>query len=124
MSHTILAIDDSPTILSQLNACLAPEGYNVLEAHNGRLALDVVATQQVDLVIVDVNMPEMNGIEFLEAFRNLPEHDKTPVLFLTTESSAELREKGRSLRASAWVVKPFKPAVLVGGIQRLLKTAA
>lgn len=120
MSSKILIVDDSATIRHQLRSCLAGMGYEILEASNGALGVQAVKDFHVDMMIVDVNMPVMDGLEMLETVRETDKGKDIPVFFLTTESSKEMVARGRRAGATAWIVKPFKPAMLLKGVAHVL----
>jgi two-component system, chemotaxis family, chemotaxis protein CheY len=108
MSTRVLCVDDSATIRKLVAKALEPAGVEVLQAENGRDAL-AKPVAGCDVLIVDVNMPEMDGFAFVEAIRAQPEVAEKPVVFLTTESSEGKKDRGKALSVSGWVVKPFKP---------------
>ena len=116
---TIMLVDDSTSIRNILKNALVGE-YNVVEAENGVKALEKLNSQQADLFILDVNMPEMDGITLLGEIRKLPSFASTPILMLTTETKEELKQKGRELGASGWIVKPCEPDRLLGAIKKLI----
>lgn len=116
----ILCVDDSNTIRMLVKKALEPEGYTVLEAENGKVALQVAEGEEIGACIVDVNMPEMDGFQFVEAFRKLPKFGSTPIVFLTTESSEEKKSRGAALGVKGWIVKPFDPPSLVKIIKMLV----
>lgn len=120
MGSTIFCVDDSPTIIKLIKKVLEPEGYNVLSASNGQEALSNVSSQKVDFFIVDVNMPQMNGFEFVGKIKEMPVFSKTPVVFLTTESSDDKKEMGKKLGVNGWMVKPFEPETLLKIIDMLI----
>jgi two-component system chemotaxis response regulator CheY len=124
MPAKILVVDDSATIRHQLRACLEGAGYEVLEAENGALGLQRAKDTPVDLVIVDVNMPVMSGLEMLEHLRTVPGKATVPAFVLTTESSKDMVARGKKCGATAWIVKPFKPEILIKGIAHVLAAAA
>jgi two-component system chemotaxis response regulator CheY len=124
MRSKILIVDDSATIRHQLRACLEGAGYEVLEAENGAVGLTRASAEPVDLLIVDLNMPLMNGLEMLEGLRKIPAKASVPAFVLTTESSREMVARGRKCGATAWIVKPFKPDVLIKGIAQILSRRA
>src|SRR5688500_8819834 len=121
---TILVVDDSVTVRQQLRGCLEGAGYSVVEAENGQAAIDLARTRQVELIIVDVLMPVMNGISAIEGLRKLPGYAETPIFVLTTESSGSAAKAGKTAGATAWIVKPFKPDVLLKGVARVLAPRA
>ncbi len=108
MAKKVMCIDDSNTIRMLVEKTLVPAGYEVVGAENGQDALDKLNTD-IELFIVDVNMPVMNGFEFVENLKQKPEYKAIPVIFLTTDSSAEKKEKGKAIGINGWVVKPFEP---------------
>lgn len=120
MAHTILIVDDSATVRQQLRLCLEMGGYEVIEAANGKLGLEMADKTKVSLVISDVNMPLMNGIDMIRELRKKPNYTKTPIFVLTTESAAAFAQQGKQAGATAWMVKPFKADVLLKGIRGLL----
>ena len=109
----IFCIDDSSTIRVLVKKAVAGEGYNVLEAENGKEALEHADIAKADVFLVDVNMPVMNGYEFVEEMKNNPKLKNKPVIFLTTESSLEKKNKGKDIGADGWIVKPFEPPALI-----------
>jgi len=123
MLAKILVVDDSATIRHQLRACLESGGYDVIEAENGALGLERATNETVDLIIVDINMPVMNGLEMLEALRAVPRKASIPAFILSTESSKSMVERGKKCGATAWIVKPFKPEILIKGIAHVLAKA-
>lgn len=120
---TILIVDDSATLRQLTRAPLEGAGYRLLEAGDGIEALEVLQRETVDLILSDVNMPKMNGLEFVRTLRARARHKDIPVFFVTTESSQAMLDEGKTLGATAWIVKPFKPQVLLKGIEHALKGA-
>ena len=114
----ILAIDDTKTLLSLLSMTLRNAGHEVAEAENGEEGLTRFDQFKPDLVITDLNMPIMDGIEFTRACRSRPAGQNTPIIVLTTENGAEIKAEGRRAGASAWMVKPFEPNTLLGLVAR------
>ena len=114
----VLTVDDSRTILAMLHHTLSNAGFEVLQAEDGQKGLDVLSREQVDVVITDINMPIMDGIEFTRACRARPAGQNTPIIVLTTENGAEIKAEGRRAGASAWMVKPFEPNTLLGLVAR------
>lgn len=115
----ILAVDDSPTIRSVIAATLRSASYDVVEAENGREALQVLDSGAVDLIISDLNMIVMDGFEFVSKVRENPAFEFTPILFLTTEATEEMKQVGRELGATGWLLKPFDPVELVKVVRRI-----
>jgi two-component system chemotaxis response regulator CheY len=114
----ILAVDDSPSMREMLATVLRESGFKVVEAEDGVKALELAKTQPVDVVLTDQNMPNMDGLSLVKNLRTLPTYRDTPIMMLTTESSAEMKQKGREAGATGWMVKPFDPDKLV----RMLKS--
>jgi len=117
MAASILAVDDSASMRQMVSFTLKGAGYEVVEAADGVEALNIAKTRSVNLVITDVNMPNMDGITLIRELRNLPNYKFTPLLMLTTESGAEKKQQGKAAGATGWIVKPFNP-------DQLLKTVA
>jgi two-component system chemotaxis response regulator CheY len=117
----ILTVDDSASIRQMVSFTLTKMGYDVAEAVDGRDGLDKSGKQKFDLVITDLNMPNMDGIQMITAIRKLPGYGFTPVLMLTTESQAEKKDAGRKAGATGWIVKPFNADQLIAVVQKLVK---
>jgi two-component system chemotaxis response regulator CheY len=113
MGKCVLAVDDSKTMRDMVSFTLRGAGYTVLEAENGVAGLRALQGQKVDVVITDVNMPEMDGITLVRKVRALPNHAGTPILILTTESEQSKKDEGRAAGATGWIVKPFSPEKLL-----------
>ena len=107
MSKTILAVDDSRSIRDMVRFALEPLGYTILDAEDGEEGLTQLASHKVDLVITDLNMPKLNGIEFIAKVREDDTHAGLPMVMLTTEGQAEKMRAGKKAGASGWIVKPF-----------------
>jgi len=120
MSKTILTVDDASTIRKMIAFTLKPTGHTIVEAQDGVDALTQLQRHRVDLVITDVNMPNMNGIELTRQIRLLPAYRSVPVLLLTTESDPEKKNQGRAAGATGWLTKPFQPDQLLSVINRVL----
>ena len=119
MSKTVMIVDDSASVRRVVGIALKGAGYTVIDGCDGRDALSKLTGQKVHLIISDVNMPNMDGITFLKAVKQLPAYRFTPVIMLTTESEESKKREGQAAGAKAWVVKPFQPEQLVGAVQRL-----
>lgn len=113
MSKTILTIDDSPSIRQMVSMTLSGAGYRVLEAANGLEGYNQATANTVNGVVVDLNMPVMNGLDFLRKFRAHPAGKGVPVILLTTESDDGLKRQAREAGATGWIMKPFNPAQLL-----------
>ncbi|MGF1502231.1 MAG: response regulator [Paracoccaceae bacterium] len=107
MSKTILAVDDSRSIRDMVRFALEPLGYEILEAEDGVEGLSRLGAHKVDMVITDLNMPNMDGIEFIAKVREDGRHAGLPMVMLTTEGQAEKMRAGKKAGASGWIVKPF-----------------
>lgn len=119
MAKTIMIVDDSVSMRMVLGIALKGAGYAVIEGCDGRDALAKLTGQKVHLIISDVNMPNMDGISFLKAVKQLPAYKFTPVIMLTTVTEDEKKAEGRAAGARAWVAKPFQPEQLINAVQRL-----
>lgn len=120
MDKLVLIVDDSLIVRQQLRTVLEGDGFRVIEADSGEAGLAQAQTNNADMMIIDVNMPGMNGLEMLGEVRQLSDHKRTPAFILTTESSATLIKQGKKVGATAWIVKPFKPEILLKGIRKVL----
>ena len=121
MSQTILAVDDSPSMRRMVAHVLRTGGYEVLEAEDGEDALRIARARRVDAVLTDQNMPRMDGISLTRKLRDNPKFKATPILILTTESSDQMKQAGRSAGATGWLVKPFDPAKLLEVIKKVVR---
>jgi two-component system chemotaxis response regulator CheY len=120
MAKTIMIVDDSASLRQVVGIALKGAGYDVIEGSDGRDALSKLSGQKIHLIISDVNMPNMDGISFVKALKQLPNYKFTPVIMLTTESQDSKKQEGQAAGAKAWVVKPFKPEILLGAVQKLV----
>lgn len=119
--HSILAVDDSASMRQMVAFTLKGAGYNVIEAADGQEAYEKAKETHVDLVLTDQNMPGMDGITLVRSLRALPSYGRTPILILTTESSDEMKAKGRAAGATGWLVKPFDPGKLLEVIGKVIR---
>jgi two-component system chemotaxis response regulator CheY len=117
----VLVVDDSNSIRDMVSFTLKGAGYEVVEAKDGVEGLSKGKLGGVDLVISDVNMPNMNGITLCQELRKLPAFKFTPILMLTTESSTDMKMKGKAAGATGWLVKPFNPEKLLSTIKRVVR---
>ena len=120
MSKTILIVDDSASLRQVVNIALSSAGYEVIEACDGVDALSKLDGRKVHLIISDVNMPNMDGIELVRQVKNKPDYKFTPIIMLTTESQAEKKAEGQAAGARAWVVKPFQPSQMLAAVAKLM----
>lgn len=119
MAQTILVIDDSASLRQVVTMALQGAGYEVLQAGDGQAALALLDGRKIGMAVCDVNMPRMNGIEFVKAAKALPAYRFLPILMLTTESQEAKKEEGRAAGAKAWMVKPFSPSSLLNAVSKL-----
>jgi len=119
--HSILAVDDSASMRQMVAFTLKGAGYNVIEAADGQEALDKARGETVDLVLTDQNMPRMDGITLVQNLRGLATYASTPILILTTESSDEMKAKGKAAGATGWLVKPFDPGKLLDVVRKVIR---
>ena len=120
MAKKILLVDDSASIRQVAGIALRRAGYETVEAANGKEALGLLDGNKLNLIISDVNMPIMNGIEFLKAVKQHPTSKFTPVVMLTTEAGDDLKAQGKAAGAKAWIVKPFQPQTLLDAVAKLI----
>jgi two-component system, chemotaxis family, chemotaxis protein CheY len=121
MAKTILIVDDSSSLRTVVKMALNRAGYDVLEAGDGRDALrQLEKAAKVNLIVSDVNMPNMDGITFVKEVKAHPRHKFTPVIMLTTEGQDEKKQQGRAAGAKAWIVKPFNPPQLLDAVSKLI----
>ena len=118
--RSILTVDDSASMRQMVAFTLKHAGYEVIEAVDGRDALDKVANRRVDLVLTDQNMPRLDGLSLTRALRGSAQHRAVPVLILTTESGDEMKQAGRAAGATGWLVKPFDPPRLLEVIGKVI----
>lgn len=117
----LLIVDDSTMLRDMLSYALNEGGYtDVVEAIDGVEGLQKAKSTTFDLIITDVNMPNMDGLSLVEELRALPEYEKCPILVLTTERSDEMKTKGKAAGATGWIVKPFVPDQLLKAVNIVL----
>ncbi|BCR05127.1 response regulator [Desulfuromonas versatilis] len=121
MPKKILIAEDSSTMRALIVSSIAVMGdYQIFEAANGFEALRLLPREKVDLVITDINMPDINGLELVSFVRSNPNYQSTPLIIISTEGSQRDREKGLKLGANAYLVKPFEPDELQALIRQYL----
>ncbi|MEB0136606.1 response regulator [Actimicrobium sp. CCC2.4] len=123
MAKTILIVDDSVSLRKVVAIALTGAGYEVIEAGDGLDALDKLAGlagKKVHLIISDVNMPRMGGLEFVRQVKNNAAYRFTPVIMLTTEGQDAIKEQGRAAGAKAWILKPFNPPQMLNAVAKLI----
>jgi two-component system chemotaxis response regulator CheY len=117
----VLVVDDSNSILDMLVFTLKSAGYETVEARDGQDGLNKAKGAAFDLVISDVNMPNMDGITLCQELRKLSNFKFVPILMLTTESSGDMKMRGKAAGATGWLVKPFNPETLLATIKRVVR---
>lgn len=119
MSKTALIVDDSTSLRQMVSFTLREAGFEVLEGANGKEGLRQLSGQPLQVIITDLNMPEMDGIAMIQQIRTIPAYRFTPILMLTTESHAAKRDEARKAGATGWIVKPFVPEKLLDIVNRV-----
>ena len=119
---TVLTVDDSPSIRQMIKVTLEPAGHRVVEAGDGVQGLSQAQSSRPDMVITDLNMPNMNGLELIRALRKVPTLTGLPIVFLTTESNEALKQEAKSAGATGWITKPFKPEQLISVVAKLVRS--
>ena len=120
MGKTILIVDDSFSMRQTVGIALKGAGYEVVEAADGRDALSKLDGRKYNLIISDVNMPNMDGISFVKAAKQLPNYKFTPIIMLTTEGDETKKQEGKAAGVRAWVLKPFQPPILLDAVSKLV----
>jgi len=120
MSKTIMTVDDSASVRQMVSLTLKDAGYSVIEACDGKDAMGKLSGP-IDMIVTDLNMPNMDGIEFIRSVRATPQYKFVPIVMLTTESQAGKKEEGKAAGATGWIVKPFKPEQLLAVAKKLLR---
>ena len=119
MSKTILTIDDSASVRQMVSMTLSAAGHTIIEAGDGAEGYTKAIAQPVHAVLTDLDMPVMNGIEFIRKYRQHPSSKGVPIILLTTESDEELKRQAKEAGATGWIVKPFKQDQLVAVIKKV-----
>lgn len=120
MSASILAVDDSASIRMTIKIALSGAGYSVTEAVHGADGIAKANAGHFDLIIVDLNMPVMDGMTMVKELRKSPAHMGVPIIFLSTESDAGMKQKAKAAGATGWLTKPFNPEQIVKLIKKVL----
>ena len=120
MAKVIMTADDSASVRQMVSFTLKQSGYDVIEAVDGKDALAKLGTNRVDMLITDLNMPNMDGIELIRQLRSTADHKFIPIVMLTTESQDSKKQAGKAAGATGWIVKPFKPEQLLAVIKKVL----
>jgi two-component system chemotaxis response regulator CheY len=120
MTKKILSVDDSASIRQMVKMTLSGAGYDVLLAGDGMEGLNAAQATSVDMVLTDLNMPVMNGLTLIRELRKLPAYRGVPIVFLTTESDAEMKKEAKAAGATGWITKPFQQDQLVALVKKVL----
>jgi two-component system chemotaxis response regulator CheY len=122
MAQTVLVVDDSPTVVKFVSLSLKKKGFNVVTACDGMDAIEKISSleEDVDLIITDLNMPNLDGYSLIDTLRQNVEHRSTPIIILTSEEAEEDRERGLSVGANSYLVKPFNASLLAGEVSKYI----
>ena len=120
MTKTVLSVDDSVSVLQLVKLTLTGGGYNVVQASNGAEGLAKAKGGGIDMVLTDLNMPVMNGIAMIRELRRLPQCTGMPIIFLTTESAANMKQEAKAAGATGWITKPFQQEQLLAVVRKML----
>jgi two-component system chemotaxis response regulator CheY len=120
MTKRILTVDDSASMRQMVSFTLKEAGYDVVEASDGEDALSKLEGNHMDMVITDLNMPKLDGMELVRRVRAMPRHRFVPIVMLTTEAGSDKKAECKSAGATGWIVKPFKPAQLLSVVEKVM----
>jgi two-component system, chemotaxis family, chemotaxis protein CheY len=120
MTKTVLSVDDSVSVLQLVKLTLTGGGYAVVQANNGAEGLAKAKGGGIDMVLTDLNMPVMNGIAMIRELRRLPQCTGLPIIFLTTESAANMKQEAKAAGATGWITKPFQQEQLLAVVRKVL----
>lgn len=120
MAKTIMTVDDSTSVRQMVGFTLKEAGYEVIEACDGKDALTKIDGVNINMVVTDLNMPNMDGIELIRNLRANPKFKFVPIIMLTTESQNEKKMEGKTAGATGWIVKPFKPEQLISVVKKVI----
>jgi two-component system chemotaxis response regulator CheY len=120
MSKTILSVDDSASVRQMVKLTLTGAGYQVIQANDGAEGLAAARGAAVDMVVTDLNMPNMNGLALIRELRKLPNYVGVPILFLTTESDEAMKKEAKAAGATGWITKPFQQDQLLSVVRKVL----
>jgi two-component system, chemotaxis family, chemotaxis protein CheY len=120
MASSIMTVDDSASMRQMVSFTLKSAGYEVIEAVDGKDALGKLTGTSVRMVITDLNMPNMDGIELIRRLRAMQPYKFTPLVLLTTESQPEKKQQGKAAGATGWIVKPFTPEQLLAVVKKVI----
>lgn len=117
----IMTVDDSTSLRQMVRFVLEEGGYEVLEASDGVDALSKLEGMEPDLILSDINMPRMDGLELTRQIRAIPRYKFVPILLLTTESHPEKKKEGKEAGATGWIVKPFTPVQMLAAVKKVMR---
>lgn len=117
MGKRVMTVDDSATVRQVLHMTLEGAGYDVVEACDGAEALEKLSAESVDMLVTDLNMPKLDGINLIQQIRQKPGNRFMPIIMLTSESQPEKKTAGKAAGASGWITKPFKPEQLLAVVR-------
>ena len=120
MVKIVLSVDDSTPVRKMVSFILKGAGYEVIEAADGQEGLEKAQKIKVDMVLTDQNMPRMDGMTLVKNLRAIPHYQNVPIVMLTTEPSEAMKQLGKTVDATDWLVKPFNPAKLLEVTKRLI----
>jgi len=120
MGKTVLSVDDSASMRQMVKLTLSSAGYSVIEAEDGKQALTKIGEAEINMVLTDLNMPNMDGLTLIKELRKLPSCKFIPIVFLTTESDESKKAEARQAGATAWITKPFKQEQLLAVVKKVL----
>lgn len=121
MEKTILLVDDSASIRNLVEFTLKDAGFDVISASNGKEALSLFDGRSIHLLLTDLHMPEMTGMELITEVRKMEDYKYLPILFLTTETQISIKQEAKRLGATGWVVKPFNEQKLISTIRKVIR---
>ncbi|MFC2138454.1 response regulator [Bacteroidota bacterium] len=121
MEREILVVDDSESIREVVKFTLESNGYKVTLGNDGKHAMNYLDGRHFDVIITDLHMPEMDGIELIKNVRSKTEYSNTPILFLTTESQVTKKMEAKDAGATGWIIKPFAPQKLILALNKVMK---
>ncbi len=120
IAKIVLTVDDSASIRQMVKLTLTGAGYAVVQAADGADGLAKARAAAVDLIVTDLNMPVMNGLGLIRELRKLPSYRGVPIIFLTTESDAALKQEAKAAGATGWITKPFQQDQLIAVVRKVL----
>ncbi|MFK5915827.1 MAG: response regulator [Woeseiaceae bacterium] len=120
MEKRVLIVDDTPSLRQIIGLVLRKAGYTVVEGADGADGLSKLDGSEFHLIISDINMPNMNGIEMIGEIKKMPEYKDVPIVMLTTEPSSELKSQREALGVKLWMVKPFNPKLMLEAIKKII----